>query len=464
MRELIGTFLAVLRSLVWFLAGKEYVESQWDKVLIAVVHLTVLGLLFRTYIGPFLLRIISKRVRIRSVSLRSIRGVYLRTGTITCRIDRIGLAYHSSSQSARRFSVKVEGLCIELYHLASKAPPPASTDPPRTDVRNTRMPALADFSPSPLAHKLWSFYSAIYARIEPFGRPILRTIFVTSLRVLIRCLPALTQVIDFELERCLIKIANGQDVHLTIQNASLSTTVNFSSLGIVLDSNGGDLRARDDHRGFFSMAQLQGRLAGSLKRVWSRAWGQARGSASFDLRIRNIGLADGIPKDPQLKSTRTNITESSLNIAASCFDYVTHSSNAEYQCVSIPGSTEFRGSCEFGPRKGIIEKQSIGICLRINAVHITVDRILALLQSLQGKSYLVPQESEISTLAEHLDTSTVGSPIYTRLAVSKTRVIQTYSILTITYCTADIRPIWSLGPRFDHSEEKNNLYGMFLSI
>lgn len=424
MQELPWTLLAMIRRLAWLLSGGDFVVSQWDMFLVAVIHLTVFGLLFRTYFGPFLLRVISKRVRVRSVSLRSIRGVYLRTGAITCRVDRIGLAYHSSTESARRFSVKIEGLSIELYQLCRKHSSQASSVPQPAEIRNPRISTFVDFSPSPLAHKLWSFYSAIYASVEPFGRPILRTFFVTNLRILIRCLPALTQVIDFELERCLITFAKEQDIHFTIQNASLSTTVNFSSLGIILEPNGGDLRARDGRHGFFSMAQLQGRLNGSLKRVWSRAWGQAKGSASFELRIRNIGCFFDTPKNPQLKRPHTNMTESSQNIAASCFDYVTHSNNAKHQCIGIPGITELKGFFEFGPRKGIIEKQSVGISLRINTVHINVDKILVALESLQetpclvsGKNNIV-QEPESSALTDPPDTSPLGSPIYTRLTVS----------------------------------------------
>ena len=422
MLALPGAFLTAIYRLAWFMAGREYGASSWDKFLVASVHLVVFALVFRTYIGPFLLRVVSKRIRVRSISLRSIRGLYLRTGTITCRIDRIGISYHPSAESARRFSVKVEGLSVELYRSFSRMARMDSNvnvqSPSAPSPARRRMPSLADFAPSPLALRFWSLYSMVYNRIEPYARPVIRVVFVTSLRILIRCVPALTQVVDFELERCLITLAKARNAHFTVQHALLSTTVNFSNLGTSAELNGTDLRAKDDRRGVSSMAQLQARLAGSLRRVWSRAWGQARGSASFELRVRNVACFIGIPQYSQLKNPRSNLTD----IVASCFEYVT--SNSEHQCINIPGVTGFKGFFDFGPGTGIIEKHSAGLSVKLNTVQINTDKIIALAQDLQGNEYPAPHSNgngkglEIASPVDPSGTNALNSPIYSRLTVS----------------------------------------------
>ena len=65
--------------------------SLWAMLLVWAVRILTLSLLLRTYIGPAVVSLVSTRLRIRSISLRSIRGVYFKAGHGTWRVERIGI-------------------------------------------------------------------------------------------------------------------------------------------------------------------------------------------------------------------------------------------------------------------------------------------------------------------------------------------------------------------------------------
>ena len=70
------------------------------------------SLLLRTYLGPWLLALMSDHIRVRSISLWSIRGLYIRKGNRTWRVERI--SYVWSSVQGRRLALKIDGLNVHI--------------------------------------------------------------------------------------------------------------------------------------------------------------------------------------------------------------------------------------------------------------------------------------------------------------------------------------------------------------
>ena len=125
--------------------------SWWSILVIWVVAIASVSLLLRNHVFPWLLARLSKHLRVRSVSLWSIRGLYLRTATQTWRIDRIGYGWSNG------FNVKLHGLSIELSS-------PQPTTPVTPLRRHNRRLTLADLSPTPLVHRA---LSELHSLFEP---------------------------------------------------------------------------------------------------------------------------------------------------------------------------------------------------------------------------------------------------------------------------------------------------------
>lgn len=282
MPPLVDFILAFFRLSISGNLGDNY--SAWTVILLWTLRIISLSLLFRTYVGPYVFRLVSSRLRVRSVSLRSVRGIYFRAGSRTWTVDRIGISFHRlfSSQFSR-ISIKVEGLKLELSdaECRSHLPPKAAHNrPPR--ARSTS---------SLLAHKLWSLIysclSTIYRTIEPTARPIIRANFVAALRVAIRALPALTHVVEFELCSARLTHLSIQGAELEVRRARINTEISLSQVETGLRT-GTIASERKHHRRRFSVADLNARLSNSLRRAWDRAWGTTRFTACVKLGVEDV--------------------------------------------------------------------------------------------------------------------------------------------------------------------------------
>lgn len=265
-------------------------DSLWATLIIWVVRIATLLVILRNYIAPYILELVSGHIHVRSISLRSIRGIYIRRGTRTWRIDRVGISYRSASgEGTSRFTVKVEGLKLEIGR-AEHGPPKSPSSGTRRDS-NKRM-TLADLSPSPLALRIWSMIASIYAFVEFDLRPIVRFMTVACLRVFIRCLPALTQALHFDLDSAEVTFAASPHTSLRIKEATLHTLLNFTHLEDVMSAEGNELSAASSagrpRIRSVAMAVLKARLAKSFERTWEKAWGKTQGAASVALTVKEI--------------------------------------------------------------------------------------------------------------------------------------------------------------------------------
>lgn len=373
---------------LWTLSGGSGSYTGWGKYLMLTFQIIVICSVFRAWVGPFILRKLSKRIRVRRISLRSVRGVYIRMTTMTIRIDRVGLSYHPRTEASRRFSFKVEGLHVEVHEIK---PSSALRSPPL--LRSlSRLSSLSEISSSPMTSRLWSFYTIVYDSIEPYARPIIRSFFVAFTRLVIKCLPALTQVIDLEVDRALISFTTAPESHIAVRSLILSTTVTFTNLE---NSTGVQLVHRPNirhHQTFLSMSHLQNRLVGSAKRVVGRAWGQTRGKANFELKINGVsGFVDSSKWDWSGSTIPIDIDGSHYGV--SCFSLVTHPGHRKAICFDVPGSTELVSAFRFGPTNKIVEDHSVSISLKLSSVLIESGLLTSFIDSL--KKLRIPSQPPI---------------------------------------------------------------------
>lgn len=282
MQSLVDFILTFLKLAIWGSLGDDY--SVWTVLLLWALRIVSLSLLFRQYVGPSVIRLVSRRLRVRSVSLRSIRGIYFRAGSKIWRVERVGISFNRlfSSQFSRVY-VKVEGLQLELSDDEEETSNPKPGAAPH-DHRPIARSSL-------LGRRLWMVVYSCSRRIcrmaEPTVRPLIRSSFVATLRVIIKALPALTHVVEFELNSARLTHSAIPGTTIEIKKATISSKISLSQVDSSLRTDTPASETRS-HRRRFSVADLNARLSSSLRRAWDRAWGATRFAASMSLAVEDV--------------------------------------------------------------------------------------------------------------------------------------------------------------------------------
>lgn len=258
-------------------------------VVIWLLRIITFSLLFRSFIGPLILRLISSRLRVQSVSLRSIRGIYFRAGNRILQVERIGIGYHRpSADAANRFAIRVEGLRLEVTKAAD-----GTLEKSLSRRRTIRLPKREDLAPFPLAHAIWSLVRNVvvwvYTSCEPFVRPVVRRSMVYTLRFVIRALPALTQVLDLEVDSATVTLQKIPGAEFTVRKVKVHTSVAFTQL----DNSTAALAnapfvQQPRHKRFASVADLGTRIRNSMRRSWEYAWGSTQVAASLSVHVGEL--------------------------------------------------------------------------------------------------------------------------------------------------------------------------------
>ncbi|KAF7352699.1 hypothetical protein MVEN_01235800 [Mycena venus] len=219
-------------------------DVWWTTFSVWLVRLIAFSLLLRTYIIPWALSRMSRHLRVRSISFRSIRGLYVRAGAHTLRADRISWTW-SYVDGSRRMTVQN----VKEAHFT-----------------------LRDFAPSPMAHRLWMLVSQLYSLIDPLLRPLIRSYFAACLRLLINWVPGISQALAL-------------DVHSPDNNIFAQKP----------EEVGKPLKVPSPARTSYSVGAWRRRLTNSVQRSWDRAWGQTHGSATVELKLSDItGSMDSV--------------------------------------------------------------------------------------------------------------------------------------------------------------------------
>ena len=290
-------------------------------------------------------------------------------------IDRIGLSYHRpSGTQASRLTVVVQGLKLEIAE-----PPDEPTSPPHKPAAgHRRVPTLAGFSPSPIAFKARQVIYAIYAGLEPHLRPLVRASIVFLLRGLIRCLPALTQVLDFELVSAELSLAELPDVQFKLKELGVSTKVVFTQVEKVAfkprPSVPRPLHRR--HSRFLSMVDWRSRLSDNIARTWAGAWGNTRGTASLTIHLNDLSAIHN--SDSQNGSSLHNLPLNNTLIITIGEGLVFH----------FP-SSNFHASVDVNSQRGI-EPHSLEISVGLESINLTVDLVQELVGRLKSRERTKP--------------------------------------------------------------------------
>jgi hypothetical protein len=240
----------------------------------------------RAYIAPYVVTRFSSHLRVRSISLRSIRGLYFRRGNRTWHVERIGYSYSSSGEGKPSgFLLKIQGLRVEIEQLSHDQHVP---------TRHRRRLTLVDLSPSPLALHLWSIMSNVYWVFDPAIRPIIRLCVTSILNQVIHHIPTLTQALRLELESAVVTYVAIPDAQLVVEGVTLDAHLAFNHLlAPVPHSN--TMNGQGYHRlsaAALAMGAWKSRLVMGFKRTWMHAWdrtlGQTKASLTFDLTINKV--------------------------------------------------------------------------------------------------------------------------------------------------------------------------------
>jgi hypothetical protein len=237
-----------------------------------------LSLFLRTFLIPWAFSVMSKHVRIRSISLWSIRGLYIRNGAKAFRVDRLSYSWSRTNG----LNVRLRGLSIEIGKEET-------VDIFLPSLGHGRKLTLADFAPSPMAHRLWRLALNFYISLEPYFRPLIRTCVVACLRMFIRWLPHIVEGLTFDLQSTSLIFPELPGTRISAGKSSIHAKLSFTQLGTVIDTlNAHETPRPVQARRLYGVAAWRKRLTASFQRSLERAWGKAQGSVAVTLKLHDI--------------------------------------------------------------------------------------------------------------------------------------------------------------------------------
>ncbi|KAL4076077.1 golgi-body localization protein domain-containing protein [Scleroderma citrinum] len=338
----------------------------WVSLLVWCLGLVAFLFLTRAYFAPYILTRFSNHIRVRSVSLRSIRGLYFRKGNRTWQIDRFAYAYSPSGDGKPKgLSFRIDGFKLEIE--LNKAPQVI----PRTKHR--RGLTLTDLSPSPLALYIWSVISTVYLVFDPIVRPATRFIVTFILRQFIRLIPRLTETLQLEVDSAVISFTSSPEMSIVAENITLKGHVSF-----VQNSQDQHTRDHSSVQGShtlsaraLAMGAWKSRLANNFQRTWIRAWdhtlGSTTGSVSFDFVTQGIEYF-GFGQFAEVQVLDT------INLRLGFL--------GKERLVHLSGPFIVTGAARFSPKDGTIKQESLRGRAKAGAIHANIDSIQELLSTL----------------------------------------------------------------------------------
>ncbi|KAF9485263.1 hypothetical protein BDN70DRAFT_871269 [Pholiota conissans] len=321
----------------------------------------------------------SDHIRIRSISLRSIRGIYFRRGDLIWKIDRVGYVW-TSVEGRRRIAVKIDGGSLHVLKTGGKA---------QKVSRHNRNLTLADLNPSPLARYAWTIISTIATYFEPYVRPFLRSSFIACLRVGIKWLPKITQALSFDLHSVVLTFAEVPGARIVIEETNLHSTLDLMYMEHVPEApDNTKPLIRPDTRTGQGMAVWKRRLAESFQRSLDNALGDSRGTATLSLKISNI-----------MGTMPRQLSDDSINVPF----------------LLSPGIIDLNVSVKFNPKEGAIDPRGLDVSLKLGDCSAKVDMLNILLEQTLRKRSSPPnntQRQPLSPLSPYTGNFLPSAPIF----------------------------------------------------
>lgn len=339
-----------------------------------VVIIASLALKFR---GPYFLHKIFPGCSVKSVSLRSIRGIRITHGQHVVEIDRVGLSLGrqpgTSSWSSFHCSIRTSNVTIRAFEgygdispvlpnkpLISQDPQPLRSRRSRFSIQTFSMfmnPANDTVAP-PLTI-LKRIAPSLARSIDHLLRPVFRILFVATFRLFIRFLPALVRAVDFELDRATLTIPLARDLTFLVEQVRVSTEVEFSQLERVIDDSVAEDAEMSTLRRLSRMGNWRLRLKGSWERTWNRAWGRTHVFSGVSVQV---GHVEGSVR-PILAPTGSGVSTVAVPELVSVF--------------RLDGASWLKGSVRFIPRRATFEGQSLSLSASLGALLVDLDNMIA---------------------------------------------------------------------------------------
>lgn len=347
---------------------------MWFTVLLCVARFMTFGLLLRTFIIPWTLARMSRHIRVRSISLRSIRGLYLRQGRQTIRIERISYVWYGFEIG---ITIKVEGLSIEVYQRDR-------TQVPRKSHRRSATVETI----SHVRRQFWNGLSALYAVLDPVVRPVMRVYVMSCLGMFIRWLPSITQQVTVEFQPATFIFPDAGDAKVSAETVYVHTNLKIANIKKdkhekehFAASRDRTARVAKPLRASYSVSAWKHRLGDSFRRSWNRVVEQTQGNAILSMHLTNI--TGSIP----VRTLTTDVKDGEF--------------------LSFPGLVDFSTTLSFDPQSWAIVTHSSNTTLNVRQCVIELDHLRSLFEIIQTRkkydtsppstSYLLPSESQPAT-------------------------------------------------------------------
>ena len=344
-------------------------DDLWSLFILWLVRVITYSLLLRTYFIPWLLARMSNRLRVRSISPRSIRGIRFRKGAQTWMVERV--SYSWSVEGSRRLAVKIEGLTLDF----------GKEDKPATSYqkRHKRNLTLADLDPSPIARRLWGIVWTVTAFLEPYFRPFLRTYLMACLRLVIKWLPKLTQALSFDLHSCVVTFAEIPGGKMSAETISLHMALALTQVAQIVVPNDEPTTSNKEAGVIQSFGFWKKGLADGFQRSLDTALRETHGTAKGSLKVSNL---DGsMPRTPRGKSMLIG-KFIGMNL------YFADSSGVSF--LLSPGTTDLGVTVNFSPKESQVDKHGLSVRLKVGECFTKVDLLNQVLDKILPKKVPTP--------------------------------------------------------------------------
>ncbi|KAF8913997.1 golgi-body localization protein domain-containing protein [Gymnopilus junonius] len=379
-------FSVIYQPLRWLVALTSFLllstpDHTWTaSIAVWIIRIVTFSLILRTYFLPWFLSLMSDHIRVRSISLRSIRGIYFRTGSRTWRVERVSYAV-SSVDGSRHLRIKIDGASLHIANESEQAVVKYSHGHKRTLT-------LANLNPSPLAKQVWKVIWILTSIFEPYLRPLLRTYVIACLRLAIQRLPVLTQALSFEWTMITVTFAELPGAKIVVEEMILRTALALTHFEQISKPEQAihQVRRRDTQP-VYGMRIWKKRLAESFQRSLDKALGESRGTATLSLEIHNV--LGTMPRPSQIG----------------------------VPFLVSPGAISLGLSAKFNPKEGALEPNSLELSLSVGECSAKVDLLKNLLDNAIPKkspsvSIVHPSSPPVSPYGDSpfLSSFALGSP------------------------------------------------------
>ncbi len=377
---------AVLRF--FFLSASD--ASWWTFFVVWVTRIITISFLLRSYIIPWALAQLSRHVRIRSMSLRSIRGLYICRGNRTMRIDRLSYTVDDG------WGLVVEGLKVEVRTRDKFSFP-----------RPTHRRSLTLERISQLERAFWNGLSSVYSVFNPILRPIIRRQVVSLLRIGIRVLPRFTRHVTLEIQPFSITFPDASGATITSDLVRLHAGVQFF-LRQTPPPYGPRRTETPVTRSYpsYSVGAWKNRFRASVKRSVDTVLDETEGKATLSLHVNNVSCFTPTTNG----RGETRFWEHSLTSIKTISDTI----------FSIPQAIEAAVSLSFDPKDRRVDTHSLSASLGVTKSEVEMNALLSLLSQIKkqasqddvgpSSAFAYPLEPQSSPISSPLMSPTTLAP------------------------------------------------------